>query len=229
VRGNGGRSSPQAGPGQAVTFRNSILWRTQHATMASISSKTRSERRPKKERRKQPGAPGSIRWLGGILGRPLSMESGTGGPRIVLVERRKIREPNDRVPTAQMCEELRARLLGHELENATRVMRHLVLVHDQLTTKGWTAVSALPSRVLGLAVVQAQMLTAHEPSLALAQLTDRLRVVKVEVELREERQRNAAADRDVEISEVTHEEFTRSAMDWQASQAPDEDQPPEKQ
>jgi hypothetical protein len=82
--------------------------------------------------------------------------------------------------------------------------------------------------VLGLAVVQAQMLTAHEPSLALAQLTDRLRVVKVEVELREERQRNAAADRDVEISEVTHEEFTRSAMDWQASQPPAEDRPHEK-
>jgi hypothetical protein len=177
-----------------------------------------------KERRKQPGAPGSMRWLGGILGRPLAVENGAAGPRVVLVERRKAREPNDRVPTAQMCEELRSRLLGHELENATRVMRHLVLVHDQLTSKGWAGVSALPSRVLGLAVVQAQMLTTHEPSLALTQLTDRLRVVKVEVELREERLRNAEADRQVEVSEVTHEEFARSAMDWQASRLPPDSQ-----
>jgi hypothetical protein len=194
--------------------------------MASISSKARSNRRPMKERRKQPGAPGSMRWLGGILGRPLSMENGAGGPRIVLVERRKAGEPNDRVPTAQMCEEPRARLVGRELTNATRVMRHLMLVHDQLTIKGWAGVEALPSRVLGMAVVQAQMLTAHEPSLTLTQLTDRLRVVKVEVELREERQRNAAADGQVEISEVPHEEFARSEMDWRASQPPAESTPP---
>lgn len=195
--------------------------------MASSSSKTRSTRRPIKERRKQPGEPGSMRWLGGILGRPLSVENGAGGPRIVLVERRKASEPNDRVPTARMCEELRSRLVGHELEEATRVMRHLVLVHDQLTSKGWVAVHALPSAVLGKAIVQAQMLTAHEPSLALAQFTDRLRVVKVDAELREERLRAAAADRDVEISEVTHEEFARSAMDWQASQLPPDSPPRE--
>lgn len=198
--------------------------------MASTSSNSRSpRRRPVKERRKPPGAPGSMRWLGGILGRPLALESGAAGPRVVLVERRMAQEPNDRVPTAQMCEELRARLLGHELDNATQVMRHLVLVHDQLTTKGWAAVEALPSRVLGLAVIQAQMLTTHEPSLALAQLTDRLRVVKVGVELREERLRNAAADGQVEVSEVTHEEFARSALDWQASQPPPPDtEPPER-
>ena len=155
------------------------------------------------------------------VGRPLALENGDGGPRIVLVERRKARDANDRVPTAQMCEELRSRLLGHELENATRVMRHLVLVHDQLTSKGWAGVEALPSRVLGLAVIQAQMLTTHEPSLALAQLSDRLRVAKVAVELREERQRSAAADREVEVSEVTHEEFARSALDWQTGQSAD--------
>jgi hypothetical protein len=195
--------------------------------MASTHSKPSSRRRPLKERRKQPGAPGSMRWLGGILGRPLAVESGAAGPRIVLVERRKARDDNHRVPTAQVCEELRSRLLGHELENATRVMRHLVLVHDQLASKGWAGVEALPSRVLGLAVIQAQMLTTHGPSLALAQLTDRLRVTKVAVELREERLRNAAADRQVEVSEVTHEEFTRSALDWQASQPPDS-VPPER-
>lgn len=199
--------------------------------MASTSSNSRSpRRRALKERRKQPGAPGSIRWLSGILGRPLTLENGAAGPRVVLVERRKAREPNDRVPTAQMCEELRARLLGHELESATRVMRHLVLVHDQLTSKGWAGVSALPSRVIGLAVVQAQMLTTHESSLALTQLADRLRVVKVEVELREERLRNSEADRQVEVSEITHEEFNRSAMDWQASELqPDSEQPPDNQ
>jgi hypothetical protein len=190
------------------------------------TSKSRSSRRPLKDRRKQPGSPGSMRWLGGILGRPLALESGAAGPRIVLVERRKAGEPNDRVPTTQMCEELRSRLLGHELENATRVMRHLALVHDQLAHKGWSGVSTLPSRVLGLAVVQAQMLMTHEPSLALTQLTDRLRVVKVEVELREERLRHAEADRSVEVSEVTHEEFTRSALDWQASQLPPDSEPP---
>jgi hypothetical protein len=75
--------------------------------------------------------------------------------------------------------------------------------------------------------VQVQMLTANEPSLALVQLTDRLRVIKVEVELREERQRSAAADREVEVSEVTHEEFTRSAMDWQSSQLAPESLPTE--
>jgi hypothetical protein len=195
--------------------------------MASTRSKSRSSRRrPLEERRKQPGAPGSMRWLGGILGRPLALDNAAGVPRIVLVERRKAGEPNDRVPTAQMCEELRSRLLGHGLGDTARVMRHLALVHDQLTSKGWAGVDALPSRVLGRAVVQAQMLTAHEPSLALAQLAHRLRVVKVGVELREERQRNAAADGQVEISEVTHEEFARSAMDWQASPLPPNGLPP---
>jgi hypothetical protein len=192
--------------------------------MASISSKSRSpRRRALKERRKPPGAPGSLRWLGGILGRPLALESGAIGPRVVLVERRTVQEQNDRVPTAQMCEELRARLLGHELSNATQVMRHLMLVHDQLTSKGWAAIEALPSQVLGLAVIQAQMLTTQQPSLALAQLTDRLRVAKVSVELREERVRNAMADDQVEVSEVSHEEFARSVMDWQTSQPPPPD------
>jgi hypothetical protein len=185
-----------------------------------------NRRRPRKERRKPPGAPGSMRWLGGMLARPLAIETGAGGPRVVLVERRKNREPSDRVPTVQICEQLRSRLVGHQLDNATRVMRHLVLVHDQLATKGWAAVAMLPGKVLERAVVQCQMLATDEASPALAQLADRLRVMKVEAELREERQRNAQADRDVEVIELSEEEFQRSAQRWQDSQLAPESEAP---
>lgn len=167
-----------------------------------------------------------MRWLGGILGRPLALETGDGSPRIVLVERRRAADADHRASVALLCEELRARLLGQYPDSAAQVMRELVLVHDQLTTKGWSAVEALSSSVLGMAVVQAQALTSSEPSPALAQFADRLRVVKVNVELREERQRMTAAEAPVEVRELTHEEFVRSEQDWQASQMQPDSLPP---
>jgi len=176
-------------------------------------AKTRSK--PLKERRKPAGAPGSMRWLGGVLGRPLGVGQGEVGPRIVLIERRKAPDaPAERL-LPQVCAALRSRLEGHDSRDATRVMRHLALVHDELGRRGWGGIEAMPSRVLGMALVQAQMLTSDEPSTALSQLIDRLRIVKVAVEVREERLRSAAAaDCQVEVSEVTHEEFTRSERSW---------------
>ena len=188
----------------------------------STSPPTRKgpRRVPVKDRRAAPGAKGttgSLRRLKGLLGRPLGLERRGGRLRVVLIDRRRA-SPADQPPSlSQLRAELRARLLAHEHDCTARVMRHLVFVHDELGRKGWPGVAALPGQVLGKALMQAEMLASQEPSPSLAEIVERLRLLKVAADLREEREtrpKDFAMSERLEVSESTYEEVQEMERSW---------------
>lgn len=174
-------------------------------------------KKPQQERRAPRGKPGSVRWMKGILGRPLGMERRDDKLHVTLIERRRSPEQWEAEVIGHLCTELSGRLLAHEHAHAAATMRHLVAVHDALLHKGWPAAQALPSAVLAKALLQTQMLTSQEPSSALAYLMDRLRLLQVAAELREERvgvRTAESATSQVEVSEVSQDEFESSQREW---------------
>lgn len=187
------------------------------------SSSKSSRRRPEKERRAPRGKAGLLRRVKGLLGRPLALQRRDGRWHLVLVDRRR---PTFKLTpeTSALCDELRERLLAHTHEAAVHAMRHLVRVHDALTREGWPGVEALPARTLRKALVQAQMLREEHASEPLAMLQDRLRVMQVAAELRQERGARLAPaaaalpvpapDSQVEVTEVSAEEYDASEGSW---------------
>jgi hypothetical protein len=183
---------------------------------------------------RSPGARGtinSLRRLKSLLVRPFKLEWQGRRLRLVLVERRRAR-PVDQPPSlAQLRADLQARLMAQEYESSGPVMRHLGLVHDELGRSGWAGIERLSSRVIDLALVQAEVLAAQEPMPSLAIVIDRLRILKVAVALREERAsrlRNQPSDNIIEVSEATREEFEESELSWARSvpatpESPDRD------
>jgi hypothetical protein len=174
---------------------------------------------PIKDRRAAAGAKGAagfLRRLKGMLARPLRLQRHDGRLRLVLVERRQAR-PVDGPPSLSVSrDELRALLMLHGNEHATGVMRHLVLVHDELGRRGWPGVEALPAQVLNMALVQAEMLATDEPTEALKAIIDHLRIAKVAAELREEqslRPPSPATGAPLEVSEVPRDEYDRLVGD----------------
>ena len=170
-------------------------------------------KKPLRDRRLPLGAPGSVRWLKGLLGRPLELRRRDGQLHVTLVDRRRSPERVHADELALVREELRARLLSQEPDHVASVMRHLVFVHDALAREGWPGLEALPSRLLGKALVQTQMLVSQSASYRLALLIDRLRVAKVTAEVREQHGKQGphtatpGTPAAVEISEATQADF----------------------
>ncbi len=190
--------------------------------------------KPSKERRALRGTPGSVRWLGGLLGRPVGFQRRNGQLHVALIERRRSPETIEADEVAALSAELRTRLLAHDHEQAAAVMRHLVLVHDVLSHRGWAGVASMASGLLRKAVMQAQLLASQESSAQLVELIDRLRLLQVAAGLREERQakpgvpaQTDAPDSEVEISETTPEEFEAMQRSWLDTVSPAE-VPPER-
>jgi hypothetical protein len=184
---------------------------------------------PIKDRRAPAGATGAAAWLRrlrSLLARPLRLQRQDGRLRLVLVDRRQAR-PADGLPSlTESRDELRALLLVHGNEQATGVMRHLVLVHHELGRRGWPGVEALPGPVLNLALAQAEMLASDESSEALGMIIERLRLAKVAAELREERpphQAPEAIDQAPEVSEVPRDKFDEWARDDWVDTSPPSD------
>jgi hypothetical protein len=177
-------------------------------------------KKPSQERRASRGKPGSVRWMKGLLGRPLGMEKRDDKLHVTLVERRRSPEQWEAEVIQNLCAELSGRVLAHEHAHAAATMRHLVAVHDTLLNKGWSAVQALPSGVIAKALLQAQMLNSQESSSALSYLIDRLRLLQVAAELREERLGASSTDSThgaVEVSEVSQAEYENSQGEWVAT------------
>lgn len=176
-------------------------------------------KKPLRDRRQPRGAPGSVRWLKGLLGRPLALQRREGQLHVTLVDRRRKPEQLRADELAAVRQDLRARLLSQEPDHAARVMHHLGFVHDALGQHGWAGLDTLPVALLGKALVQAQMLAGPEGSKGMQLLIDKLRLAQVAADLREQRmarERTCA----VEVSETTHADFEASERSWDATQAP---------
>lgn len=198
------------------------------------------------DRRAPRGSTGSLRWVKGLLGRPLVLERRGSKLHLTLVDRRRPAAVLEADDLSALRAELRARLLEHDNHHTAAVMRHLVLVHDVLGRRGWSGVAAMDSRVLHKAQIQAQMLASEEPSRRLSLLSQRLTVLQVTASVREDRgadgdseettpdwqttalpvQRAGATridldlDAPVEISEGSAEEFDAIERGWLATQSP---------
>lgn len=178
---------------------------------------------PIKERRaalQGKGAANPLKRLKGALGRPVALEWRSGQPHVVLVERRS--GPRMDRSQAHLCAELRARLLAQGADETSKLLRDLVVVHDTLTRKGWEGVGALPSSVLAKAVRQAEMLASEDPSPALQQLADHLRLQQAAAVAREQAKRanrtpsddDANAPNRLEVSEASYKEFEDLERSW---------------
>ena len=126
-----------------------------------------------------------------LWARPLGVQRQGYGVKLVLVDRRRPPSPDAPPPLSEVRAELRQRLLGHKFAHAAQVMRHLAVVHDELGRSGWAGVESLPVQVLGMAVVQAEMLASEAPSRSMALVIEHLRIFKVAAEVRREREARA--------------------------------------
>jgi hypothetical protein len=183
--------------------------------MALPSPRKPQRRRPPKERRAPPAAPGSLRWLKGLFGRPIGFERREGRLHLVLVERRH--RPDLGLKIELLRDELGARLLAQGAPGTVAAMSPLGRVHDALGRKGWRSVESLPALELSRALRQARMLMHESPSPALAHLVDRLRLLHVGAELREQqRERAAEASRReaVQVIDSTPEEYEATERQW---------------
>lgn len=164
----------------------------------------------------------ALRKVRGALDRPLGLERKDGQLRVVFVERRRTL-PADQPPMlAKIRADLRCRLADLADTPAERLMRHLAFVGTELARRGWSGVETLPASVLGRAVVQAEMLSSESPSEPLTVFVERLRLLKVAAEVREERMsadRRELDDATLVVSEATQEEFEASQRSWADSLA----------
>ena len=117
---------------------------------------------------------------------------------------------------------LRARLLAQGADETSKLLRDLVVVHDKLTRNGWEGVGALPSTVLAKAIRQADMLASEEPSAALEQLAEHLRLHHAAAVARDQAKRVSAMPRDddgdaphrIEVTEGSYKEFEDLERSW---------------
>jgi len=185
----------------------------------STPNRKLSRKKPTKDRRAPAGSPGSIRWLKGLLGRPVALERRGGQIHVVLVDRRRARAPGESLELEPLLDELRVRLLAPDGGEA---MPALASVHDVLGRQGWRGVGALPSPVLRTALAQAEALLRLERSKALETIIDQLRVHGVGAELRAQRetQPRPAADAGPEVIESTPEEYAAIERAWVDTTSP---------
>jgi hypothetical protein len=178
---------------------------------------------PLKERRaglQGSSAPNPLKRRKGALGRPVALEWRGGQPHVVLVERRSSARLGR--SQANLCDELRARLLAQEAGETSKLLRHLIVVHEALTRKGWEGVGALPSTVLAKAIRQTDMLASEDPSPALTQLAERLRLQHAAAVARDQAKaaNGTPGDDDVnarnrvEVTEASYKEFEDLERSW---------------
>jgi len=183
---------------------------------SSSTSRKVSRRGPLKERRAAEGKVGPLRKLKSVLGRPLGIERRDGKLQVVLTERRRQRPAEELPSLAQLCAELSARLLAHE-HSEVQTMRHLILVHDALERRGWTAIESMSSLVLVKAIEQAEVLAAEEPSPLMDMLIEGLRPLHTAADLRDQRDSRMQDFRvgdNLEVSESDYAEFEDCETNW---------------
>lgn len=178
---------------------------------------------PQQERRLSPSqsARSRLRWLRGLIMRPVRMFWRHGTPRLVWVERRRL------APTlnpAHLHAELRT-ALAHQ-PNRASALRELVLVDEQLGQGDWAAVATLSSRALAKASMQAERLAESVPSWALEELIHRLNQLQARAAEREssadartvpmplESQVSTWGDPTLEVSELSEDDYAIAEQAW---------------
>ena len=163
---------------------------------------------------------GSLRWVREVLGRSIRQDQRSDPSPAGYAEPRRgaAADPAHSLLIQQRAE-LGARLLVHD--PATQPVRNLFVVHDQLGSSGWSGVGALPLKVLGRALKEAEILNGDEPSPLLETIIEQLRELTVMVD---ERLAEAALEREFErefeslqipeVSETNYDEYELMERSW---------------
>jgi hypothetical protein len=115
--------------------------------------------------------------------------------------------------TAQRAE-LFARLLTHD--PATRIVRHLLVVHDAWRRSGWTAAASLPASTVGRALFEAEVLAAEDPSPLFSAVVARLGQAHAAANAREASRHDSdwAAPPVAEVADSDFVEFELMERSW---------------
>jgi hypothetical protein len=159
---------------------------------------------------------GSLTWVRALLGRSPKLEQRRPATPATPVDARREADPARPASLlAQQCAELGARLLVHD--PATQAVRNLFVVHGELRANGWPGIEALPLKVLGRALTEAEILESDEPSDLLASLIENLRELK---DAADSRVAAEAADREwetlavPEVSDTNYDEYELMERSW---------------
>ena len=156
-----------------------------------------------------------LRWMREVLGRSPGREQATAPAGTGADSRRRAGAEPPLSAVMQQCAELGSRLLVHD--PATQAVRNLVIVHDELRSIGWAGVEALPIKVVGRALSEAEMLARDEPSEVLATVIDTLRALHV---IAEGNAAHEALERELEragtpeVSETNYDEYELMERSW---------------
>lgn len=161
---------------------------------------------------------GSLRWVRDVLTRSLRLELNQRAGAAAASEPRA--SADDTLPSLLLKQraELGARLLVHD--PATQPVRHLFLVHDQLSGPGWVGVRALPLPVLVRATTEARILASDEPSPLLTAIIERLQTLLDAADSSATPQGQEAPEsdwslpRNPEVSETNYDEYELMERSW---------------
>jgi len=163
----------------------------------------------------------SLRWVRDVLSRSIQLEHRRNAGAASPTEPRRAAavEPAQALLMEQRAD-LGARLLVHD--PATQPVRNLFVVHDELGSRGWAGVEALPLPVIGRALTEAEILALQEPSSLLTTIIETLRSLKITAEARAAQELQEALEREwerekpliPEVSETNYDEYELMERSW---------------
>ncbi|HWK83004.1 MAG TPA: hypothetical protein VNS61_04645 [Caldimonas sp.] len=157
----------------------------------------------------------SLGWVRDVLGRSIRIEQRRPQQNGASSEPRSKSADSPLSLLMQQRAELGARLLVHD--PATQAVRNLFAVHDALRSGGWPGVEALPLKVLGRALTEAEILACDEPAPLMTTIIDNLRELK---DAADERLAQEALQREFEtlqvpeVSETNYDEYELMERSW---------------
>jgi hypothetical protein len=163
----------------------------------------------------------SLRWVKEVLSRSIQLEHKRNHAHASPAEARRGAAVDPAVALLmEQRADLGARLLVHD--PATQPVRNLFVIHDELGTRGWAGVEALPLAVIGRALAESEILALQEPSSLLTTIIETLRSIKISVEARAARAVQASLEREwererplvPEVSETNYDEYELMERSW---------------
>ena len=162
---------------------------------------------------------GSLRWVRDVLGRSIRLEQRRNQLHVALIDPRRGSAADQPLTllTRQRAE-LGARLLVHD--PATQPVSNLFTVHDELGSRGWPGIAALPLPVVSRALTEAEILSTDEPSSLLTTIIEGLRELTVAADQRAALRAHEAQEREwdspqaPEVSETNYDEYELMERSW---------------
>jgi hypothetical protein len=158
---------------------------------------------------------GSLRWVREVLSRSIRLEQGRS-PAPAPANPGHAKEAGTAPGLLiQQRAELGGRPLVHD--PATQIVRNLFVVHDELRTRGWAGVEALPMKIVNRALTEAEILGSDEPSPMFTTIIESLRQLKYTADERaaqEALEREWATMQVPEVSDTNFDEYELMERSW---------------